>query len=372
MYVSLKQLPASFFVTQMSSKHPITTDTITFGKGTSCPDGETSDYSGSGDPTLVQWRRRPYDTHTYPQSGNATDGKSIGGYPNRLAYELPPPSPTNPVGDLDFDAKLSSTYQSLTDLPRQVSQSRYEDIGKLQLSTPRNDGKMAGGSRQSLACLKYSVLFLGFVTLLAFLIAIGGVTLASVNHFVQHPPQENKISDLETQLSDSRAVIDQLTTIVKELQKNMSDSVNLKNAEIEQLSLQVNNIYESVDGIINPPNTTTVIEETETVNVSQHCEEIKKVETCSIPQFDGTTLPNFSSCTTSGLGVKEEGTYIRDVYCAVTELRAEQNPVIATLRYDEGSDTISCLCFVTALETRRGVVTCALFVQRCNDVVDVV
>ena len=346
---------------QMSSKHPLTTDSVTFGKRAGSPD-VTSDCSGSGDPTLVQWRRRPYDGG-YPTSGNTTD---VGGVSNRFAFELPPASPTSPIGDLDFDAKPSSTYQSLTDLPQKTSPN-YEDINKL-------GGTGTGRERQSLSCIKCSLVFLGVIALVSFVVACGGVALAGIGYFVQHPPQEDKISTLESQLSESRAIIDQLSSMVEQLHQNTSSDRNFNNAKIEQLFTDVSVLSGTVETIINPPNVTVPIE-TKSVNLSSSC-YTEQIQTCSISQGDVTpvdgsqsNLPNFGSCVTPGASLNVTETYIRDMFCAITNQRTERNPQIATLRVDTDTTTVVCYCFVTALEARRGVVDCSLFVTRCPHVV---
>lgn len=356
----------------MSSKHPLTGERVGDGQGTrSHKADETSDYSGSGEPgiQLLQWKRRPYDTHAYPQS-HSTD--IIGGVPNRYALELQYSPSSNQVDDLDFDTKPSATYQSIT--PQQDGTSTYEDVSKL--SKKGNSIKM--GSRSSTRRLKCSVCILGFIAVLALLASCGGVVLACYSMFVQPQPQDDKITDLETQVSNSKMVIEQLTSMIEDLRRNISAasaSVDLRNNKIDQLSIQVNDISKSVDEIINSSNA-TVTETSKTVNMSQNCSPVSVVETCAISQLTVTTvtdseesLPNFSGCTTSGSSVDLPGMYIQDIYCAITDPRTERNPIMTTLRYDVESNKFSCYCFVTALEARRAVVECGLLVKRCNDTV---
>lgn len=377
MYYANISIPL-FLPLQMSSKHPVTTDVVTFGtsRGRAESPEITSDYSGSGDPTLVQWRRViPGVTHTYEPSTNTTDG--TGGVPNRsFAHKLPPPSPTHPIGDLDFDVKPSATYQSLTDLERHVPSTNYEGLSPVKngCSGGGGENKMHKGNRKCSCSLI-------FLALLAFVFSCGAVAMASYSLFVQHPPQEDKITDLEMQLSASKSLIDQLTLTITELRENITENVILNNAEFEQLALQVDRINDSIAEIFAPPNTTSPEPVTpQTVNLSQEC-QYEMVETCRILDTQLTTVdgqpadsePNFSSCITSGTSLTstEPGTYIQDAYCAVTDLRSERNPVMATLKQEEDSDVVSCLCFVTAIESRLAVVDCSLFVKKCPSIVQV-
>lgn len=360
----------------MSSKHPLTEEAVTLdGKGTrSYTADETSDYSGSGEPAiqLLQWKRRPYEIHAYPQSHSTN---IIGGVTNRIALELGHSSSTNQVGDLDFDAKPSATYQSIT--PQQDESTTYEDVSKL--SKKGGSNMREAHLRRPTRGLKCSVCVLGFVAVLALLVACGGIALAGYGIFVPQQPQDDddRISDLETQLSNSKMVIEQLTSMIEDLRQNVSASVDSKNAKINQLSLEISEIHKSVDEIINSSNA-TVTDTSKTFNMSQSCSPVSLIETCNIPQHIVTTVsgsnedfPNFSGCTTSGSSVNVTGMYIQDIYCAITNPRDEDNPIMTTLRYDEDTNTFICYCFVTAFKERGGVVQCGLFVKRCNDIVQV-
>ena len=347
----------------MSSKHPLTTDTVSFVR-TSSPE-PTSDYSGSaGEPTLVQWRRRPNDTYGYPQSGITTDGSSVvGGVSNPLAIEIPP-SPSKPVDNIDFDAKPSATYQSIDAARHAAAATLYEDINKLNLE-----------SRQSPSRVKCHVYCLGCSVILAIMVAFCAAGLASYAAFVKRPPQDEKITELETQLSASRSVIDQLTSMLEELRQNVSRNISVKNGEIEQLSLKVIDLNSTVEGLLNPA---TEPVQTKTVNVSRNC-GYENVETCRIDQTQLTPVqdseesyPNYNGCSTAEVSLSQTGTHIQDVHCAITNPREERNPMIATIRHDEASNTVLCVCFVTGIETRRGVVDCSLFVRRCPNIVEVV
>ena len=323
----------------------------------------TSDYSGSGEPTLVEWSRRPYDTYSYPpQRGNEGGGNIniVGGVSNPLANQdpLPPSSPTHQVSDLEFEPKLSSTYQSLTELQRAGTNTNYADLAR----------KRMGGDRHKSAssCARCSEYFFRFVAVLALLLACGGIALAGYTLFMQDPPQEDRITTLETQLSAANLMIDQLSTKLTELQNNVS---NANGTSIQELSLQVNQIYDSVSGILKMQNTT--------VDLSEGCEYV--FETCSIEtdlvtevqDANPDTYPNFASCFTSQMSLTLGETYVQDVYCAVSDPRSERNPQMATLRHDEGTNTVSCFCFVTGIERRRSVVDCSLIVRRCPVIVEV-
>lgn len=116
----------------------------------------------------------------------------------------------------------------------------------------------------------------GLVAVLAFLLACGSVALASR---AQHRPREDKITNLETQLSNSNIVIEQLTSKIEDIRRNISASVDGENDEINKLSLQVSDVYKSVDVIINATSNETF----KTLNMSQSCSPVLLVGSCAIP-----------------------------------------------------------------------------------------
>ena len=344
---------------------------------------ETSDYSGSGEHTRtrVQSRRRPYETFsTFLQNGHArTGGENV-----PAAIDLPSPNPSSPVTDLDFDAKLSSAYQGLDEWSRQ-SQSDYTDLFR--------KGRHGGENGQSLKSATRGhgfVHFLAFIALLALSIACIGVGLACYGIFVDNPqPQDDtRLTELETQLSSSQKMIDRLTSMVEELRQNVSDHMNTRDTETQQLEQQVNELSQAVDELRNQSTTVTTTTATTppdvpvtpalTVNISGNC-AYEEIKTCPVttdlltPVDDAAlgSLPNYGSCDTLHLNLTETDTYVQDVYCAITNTRNERNPIMATLIHDEDNNTVWCQCYVTAIEARIGVVECGLFVRRCPSIVQV-
>ena len=351
----------------MSSKHPVTTaDSVVIVTGRHSPE-TTSDYSGSGEPALVHWRRRPYDeTHAFP---HCSSGGVVGVTNPRsfAAIDLPPTSPTKPIGDLVFDANPSATYQSLTDLPRSVDPVQYT-------ATMGTRGKSGGTSS---ACNKCTAV-LWFVVILALLVACAGVGLAAYNWASEGTSDSNsKMTELESRISASSAVIQQLSSMFEELQQNMTKSLETKNSEIKQLSLQLSRVNRSFAEYLESTATTAPVPSMK-VNLSRNC-EYELMDKCRIldtqlTPVEGAELdsyPNFSSCFTPSVTITMSDSSIQDVYCAVTNLREERNPVMATLRHDAETDSLSCYCFVTALEARRGIVECSMFLRRCPSVVEV-
>jgi hypothetical protein len=384
----------------MSSKHPVTaatTDTVTIVSGRATPE-QTSDYSGSGDPTLVQWRRRPeqtsdysgsgdptqwrrrpYESHAYPHCSSDSGSGIVGGVTNPRSFaaiDLPPSSPTKPIGDLDFDTKPSSTYQSLTNLPRSV-------VPHVEYTSMGTSYKVNEERQQASSCTKCSVC-LWFFTILALLVGCGGVALGILDLLEDGSSggSGSTISRLESQLTDSNAKIDILQSMITELQQNFTQTIETKSVEIQELSVQLNRVNESVEGLIAAPTqeTPSTAEPVaiSTVNLTTHCEydEIQKcrILDTGLTPVDGAdpdSYPNYSSCFTASVFIDMSDTFIQDVYCAVTDLRSERNPVVATLRRDADSGTFSCYCFVTAIETRLSVVDCSMFLKRCPSVVTV-
>lgn len=363
----------------MSSKHPVT-DTVTIVSGRKSPE-QTSDYSGSGDPTLVQWRRLPYESHAYPQCSSATESGSgiVSGVTNPRCFdaiELPLPSPTKPVEDLDFDTKPSDQYQSLTELSRRVPDVQYTSMGTTY---------KVNGERRQATCTKCS-LCLWFFVLLALVVACSGVALAVFNRLDSSSgsdgDSDTTISGLQSQLTDSYAQIRELRSMVEELQQNLTRSVDTKNVEIEKLSVQLSQVNRSVEGILAAPTeapTTTAAPVVEsTVNLTHNC-EYDMIDKCRISDTlltevagdNSDPYPNYSSCSTDSVDIDMSDTFVQDVYCAITNLRDERNPVSATLRRDEATGTFTCFCFVTGVETRQSVVDCSMFVRRCPSIVTV-
>ena len=338
----------------MSTKHPLTTDSITFGSRADSPD-MTSGFSDAGDPTLVQWKRRPYESHV----GQG----STAGLPGRFPRDYRPPSTSNPVEDLDFDAKPSSTYQSLTHLPQGPTKN-YEDIDRLGSVGPEG-GK--GMTYHSLSCIKCSLCLLAVIALLSFLLACGATALTSYAYFVQKPPQDEKVSDLETQLSVARDTITELQAMMEELRLNVSKNAEL-NSDVGQLSAEVSSLSGSVGELVTAANTTNA---NTSVNLYEQCNIAQRLVTCNIDQDiipvsgSSDSLPGYSSCATLVQPLNEPGYHNIDVYCAVSDPRGEENPQMATLRVREATNEVWCYCFVTAYKSRQGVVSCSLYVTRC-------
>ena len=318
----------------------------------------------------MHWRRRPYESHAYPHC--SSDAVSGGVTNPRFAVELPPQSPTKPIEDLDFDPKPSATYQSLTNLPRSTDPTQYITMYKGNESGQRSSSK----SKKCTAAL-------WFVAILALVAGCAGVALASYNWASDSDGDkgecDNMVSELQTQLTASKAVVDKLTSMVEELQENFTKVVVARDIEIEQLSHHLGQINRSVSEILTPTDSPATAEPAapQTVNLSRNC-EYELVDRCRILDTqltpvegaDADSYPNFSSCFTPSVTTMS-GTSIQDIYCAVTNFRDERNPVIATLKHDIDTDSISCYCFVTALETRRGIVDCSMFLRRCPSVVQV-
>ena len=358
----------------MSSKHPVTAettaDTVTIVSGRTSPE-QTSDYSGSGDPTLVHWHRRPYDLHAYPQCTSATGSGSgvVGGVTNPRSFAAID-LPKKQIEDLDFDAKPSATYQSLTNLPSGLPYGEhYTSMGTTH--------KANGERRPASSCNKCTVC-LWFFVILALLLACGGVALGILHILEDSGSSESSVSSLESQLTDSNAKIAKLESMINELQANLSKTIETKNVELQELSLQLDRVNQSVDRIItaSTDDSSTTAEPVTTVNLTTNC-EYDLIQKCRISDVDLTPVeggtsdsyPNYSSCFTPSIYIDNgTGTFVQDVYCAVTNFRDERNPVIATLRHDQDSGTLSCYCFVTALETRRSVVDCSMFLKRCPSV----
>ena len=359
----------------MSSKHPVTaatTDTVAIVSGRTSPE-QTSDYSGSGDPTLVQWRRRPYESHAYPHCSSGSGSGIVGGATNPRSFAAIDLPPNKPIEDLDFDTKPSSTYQSLTNLPRSV-------VPHVEYTSMGTAYKVNEERQQASSCTKCSVC-LWFFTILALLVACGGVALGILDLLEDGSSggSGSTISRLESRLTDSNAKIEILQSMITELQQNFTQTIEMKNVEIQELSVQLNRVNESVEGLITAPTQETPEPVAiSTVNLTTHC-EYDEIQKCRITDTDLTPVdgadansyPNYSSCFTASVFIDMSDTFIQDVYCAVTDLRQERNPVVATLRRDADSGTLSCYCFVTAIETRRSVVDCSMFLKRCPPVVTV-
>ena len=362
----------------MSSKHPLTTesDTVTLGKGGS--GSPNHDYfSESGEPTLVDWKRRPYEPHASHQLGASVNttvpvGTGVtGGVTNRCALEK------KPVDDLEFDANPSATYQSLTDLSAGHG-------ARLSGNSEKKDFRRGRPPHT-----RRFLCFLGFIAPLALLVACIGVGMSCYVVFVHNPQprDDTRITELETQLSSSQKMIDRLTSMVEELRQNVSERMNTRDTDIQQLEQQVNELSQAVDELRNQSTTVTGTTATTapdvpvtpalTVNISGNC--AYEIKTCRVttdlltPVDDAAlgSLPNYGSCDTLHLNLTETDTYVQDVYCAITNTRGERNPIMATLIHNEETDSVWCQCYVTALETRIGVVMCGLFVRRCPSIVQV-
>ena len=271
-----------------------------------------------------------------------------------------------------------------------------------------------GMTYRSPSCIKCTLCLLAVIVLLSFLLACGTIALTSYAYFVQKPPQDEKVSDLETRLSVACDTITELQAMMEELRLNVSKNAELNsdvgqlsaevsslsesvgelvtaatitelqammeelrlnvsknaklNSDVGQLSAEVSSLSGSVGELVTAANTTNA---NTSVNLYEQCNIAQRLVTCNINQViipvsgSSDSLPGYSSCSTLVQPLNEPGYHNIDVYCAVSEPRGEENPQMATLRVREATNEVWCYCFVTAYKSRQGVVSCSLYVTRC-------
>ena len=275
--------------------------------------------------------------------------------------------------DIEFDTKMA--YQSLSDFQN----GRCEQVNK--------ECKQSFASIRILFCISL------FISLFAFLLALGGLGLASYNFLDSDhetaelvAPQEShtdmpvpEVMELRAQLNQSLATIDVLNAIVEELSQNLTRIKEENLATIADMSLYINNISDIVQELLaNPPTPPTT--ENTTVSTPPPATKSKELAlyanctssrltlaSCIVPMGLFTAPPSFASCDTRSVPWEVEDYYNLDLYCAVTSSNGEANPIITTLEVDEINNLVKCSCYVTVSSSdfQRQVVDCGIFATRC-------
>ena len=198
---------------------------------------------------------------------------------------------------------------------------------------------------------KFCVILTFLIAILALLVGAGGLGVGLYRWLIE--PESATVMDLQNQLMESRAAINELTASVAELRSALypNDSSTDKNS-IEILLDQVDAFSIALEDIVPSLN-----------DLYTNCTTQRSV--CNVRTDTFSTEPPFSACTTSGIPFTAEGFQNINVHCAITDSRNEKNPMVATLNIDENDNEVSCFCYVIDLGRERDVIQCSLIAERC-------
>ena len=312
--------------------------------------------------------------------------------PNRNSYVSEPPLETATCTDTDFDQNAAPTYLQWSEISSK-KREYYDEIDNY-----------AAAKRQQKKQNPCSIYLPLFVALLALALGLGGVGLGLYQYlFVSSSDcscnDQVNITALEVQLALSQAQIEELQATVANLNINTSKTTEhptgYNSTRVEQLEQQVEEIRISLLEIQEPstvteePSTTTQPNATEpgTMAESNTTEELNttvvstfkevspyenctttKLRSCSISSSLFSLPPSFGTCQTTPPATRNiDGFYNLGFYCAITNPRTEQNPIITTLQVDEDNNEVRCLCYVDVNNNdfTRVAVECALYATRC-------
>ena len=292
------------------------------------------------------------------------------------------PTETKGVSGVDYDAKMSETYVSLNEYSR-----RYEPKGRTE------SGDL---NKATWHCVRTVLCCFITVTLIALIAGLGGLGIG-LYHFLtvtlsDSQPSNGSIgattgpttgattgatsallNSLEAQLRASMATIDQLSTMVEELQRNLTTANANNELRIDQLDVQVSNLSDVVsEQIVNPPivstTDTSMVPTFQNVSLYQNC-TTTALSSCVVQTtLRSLSIPSFGLCSTTSVPLNVDGMHNLNLYCAITESGSEQNPLLVTLDIDQTRNAVRCFCYVIVNNSdvpRASPVQCALYATRC-------
>lgn len=288
------------------------------------------------------------------------------------------PTETKGVSGVDYDAKMSETYVSMDEYSRKC--------------VPKGRTESEDLSKATWHCVRTLLCCFIIITLLALIAGLGGLGIG-LYHFLtvslsdsQSPNSStsattgatttllNSLTNLEAQLRVSMATIDRLSTMVEQLQHNLTTANANSQVRIDQLDIQVSNLSDVVsEQIANPPTVSTM----ETTIATNRFQEIALYQNCTTTTLSSCvvqntlrslTIPSFGLCSTTAVPLNVDGMYNLNLYCAISEPGTEQNPLLVTLDIDQTGNSVRCFCYVIVNNSdvpRSSPVQCALYATRC-------
>ena len=261
-----------------------------------------------------------------------------GSGPDRELY-IPEPQQNRASMDIDFDMKTADDYQSIGELN---VKSKYEDVDGFEKTPPPLQPHS----------YKFYVILTFLIAVLALLVGAGGLGIGLYNWLFA--PESATVMDLQKQLRESQATIDQLTTSIAELRTALHPNNNSTDENsIESLVARVDAFSVALEDIV-PLNE---------LELYTNC-TIQRSR-CSVGTVSLSSPPTFSECTTSVIPHTSEDYQNINVHCAITDSREERNPMVATLNVNEDANEMSCSCYVIDLGSDRNPIECSLIVERC-------
>ena len=232
----------------------------------------------------------------------------------------------------------------------------------------------------------YSTLF---IALLALMVSTGGFGVALYNLFTMPSTADctcnnlNKSSELEYQLGQSQAEVEALQEIVSQrcqnVTSNSTEAMVCNDTRLDRLESQVDDILTMLvevyvaNSFCDDINTTTEAttlqsntEQPQLKDITENCTNIQLTQ-CAVMTSLFSTPPSFGVCSTMPVPIRVDGYYNLAMYCAITNPRTEQNPIITTLNVDESNNQMRCYCYVdvNSDDFTRAEIECALFATRC-------
>lgn len=231
--------------------------------------------------------------------------------------------------------KTAGDYQSIGELN---VHSKYEDVNGFEKDANPSTAVHSPS-------YKFCVILTFLIAILALLVGAGGLGVGLYRWLAE--PESAAVMDLQNQLMESQATINELTASMAELRSVLYPNDADKNS-IETLLDQVEALEDVVPA---------------SLDLYTNCTTQRSI--CNVRTDTFSTVPPFSACTTSGIPFAAEGFQNINVHCAITDSRSEKNPMIATLNIDEEDNEVSCFCYVIDLGRERDVIQCSLIAERC-------
>ena len=240
---------------------------------------------------------------------------------------------------VDFDMKTANDYQS----PGEFNVNHtYENVHGFEKASPQLQSHS----------YKFHIILAFLIAVLALLVGTGGLGIGL--HRLLVVPESATVMDLQKQLMESQATINELSASIDEFHSALYSNNNpMDKTLIESLLDRVDTFSVALEDIVPSLNELELY----TNCTTQHSR-------CSVGTASLSTPP-FSECTTSIIPHTSEGYQNINVHCAITNSREERNPMVATLNVNENENEMSCSCYVIELGSDRNTIECGLTVERC-------
>ena len=270
------------------------------------------------------------------------------------------------ISGIDFDDKIASAYSSINQFDdKRVLHGHPDQIISQDISQKGANATVVVSVKRMLYCFI-------LIALLGFFLALAAGGLAAYSFLLSFQNGE-AIGDRNA-AREMELMIVRLSSMVEELNQNLSDVSLEQETRYSLLTSQISQISGSVETIVGPQEENSYVSlpslnDLRSIPVFQNCTTTRYGQcTPASNILTPNTPPTFGVCETASVALDEPGLTNLNIYCAFTNVdpdQAEINPSISTLNVSGGQ--VSCSCNLLVLSNAFAVngIRCELYITRC-------